>query len=55
MITVVDMSGKTIFSKECLLKQYASTPITLTLAKGTYLAKVEVNGVNTGNAKIIVP
>jgi len=52
-IAVFDMAGKVIVTKECILKQYASTPVILSLGKGAYLARVKVNGITTGNVKII--
>ena len=54
-VGIFDMAGRNIAKKECSLKQYDSTLISLTLAKGTYIAKVEVNGINAGNAKVVVP
>ena len=54
-VGIFDMAGRTIVRKDCTLMQYNSTPITLTLAKGSYIAKVEVNGINAGNVKIVVP
>jgi hypothetical protein len=55
MLAVFDMAGRNIVTRECALKQYGATPIALTLGKGAYLAKVEVNGMNAGNVKIFVP
>jgi alpha-glucosidase (family GH31 glycosyl hydrolase) len=52
-ITVFDMSGRNIVKKECILKQYASTSVPLNLAKGSYIARVKVNGVNICSSKIV--
>lgn len=47
-IVIFDMTGRNIVKKECTLKQYASTQVDVKLGKGSYLIKVEVNGVNIG-------
>jgi hypothetical protein len=54
-LAIFDMTGRNIVKKDCTLKEYDSTPVTLTLAKGSYIAKVEVNGMNVGNAKVVIP
>jgi alpha-glucosidase (family GH31 glycosyl hydrolase) len=54
-VAIYDMAGKSIVTKECMLNQYDSTPMTLALAKGSYIAKMEINGLNTGNVKVVVP
>jgi hypothetical protein len=54
-VAIFDVAGRNIFNKECILKQYASTPVLLTLAKGAYIAKVEVNGINAGTVRIVAP
>jgi alpha-glucosidase (family GH31 glycosyl hydrolase) len=54
-VAIWDMAGRNILKTECILKQYSSMPVSLTLGKGAYCVKVEVNGMNVGNEKIIVP
>ena len=54
-VAIYDVAGRNIITRECVVKQYAFTPVSLTLGKGVYCVKVEVNGVNAGNGKIIVP
>jgi alpha-glucosidase (family GH31 glycosyl hydrolase) len=54
-ISIFDMAGRTIVKKGFALKRYASSPVRVTLAKGVYMARLEVNGVNAGNLKIVAP
>jgi alpha-glucosidase (family GH31 glycosyl hydrolase) len=53
-IAVFDMAGRNIVKSDCELKQYGSTSVILKLSKGAYIAKVEVNGILAGNAKLMV-
>jgi alpha-glucosidase (family GH31 glycosyl hydrolase) len=52
-IAIFDMAGKNIIKKECILKQYSSTPVFLSLGKGAYIARVKVNGIDAGYVKIV--
>jgi alpha-glucosidase (family GH31 glycosyl hydrolase) len=54
-LAIFNMAGRNILEKKCALNQYASTKVSLTLAKGVYFARMEVNGVNAGNVRIVVP
>jgi len=52
-LAIFDMTGRNVAKKEFTLIQYSSTPVTVKLGKGTYLAKVEVGGIEVDRAKII--
>jgi hypothetical protein len=54
-VAIFDMMGRNSLNKECILKQYASTPVLLELAKGASIAKVEVSGINAGTIRIVTP
>jgi hypothetical protein len=54
-ISVFDVAGRSIVKKEFSLNQYAGSPIRLTLAKGVYIAKLDVQGVAAGKLKIVAP
>jgi len=52
-VSIIDMAGRTIVQKEFALNQYSATPVSLKLAKGAYLAKVEVGGIVVDKEKIV--
>jgi hypothetical protein len=54
-ISAFDLAGRSIVRKEFALNHYAGSPMRLTLAKGVYIAKLDVQGVTAGKLKIVAP
>ena len=54
-VSIIDMAGRTIVQKEFALNQYSATPVSIKLAKGAYLAKVEIGGIVIDKEKIVAP
>jgi alpha-glucosidase (family GH31 glycosyl hydrolase) len=55
VVSVFDLAGRNIVKKKFIIKQNASPSVVLPLARGVYMAKLDVRGIKAGSIKIVIP